>query len=460
MSPTAAAAAALKERGLEAVLETARRAGADCALRLAQELEAMDWDLLDRQRRALQAGCAPVQVEGVEAPELLPASTSEPSARLAAAEQRGWDELRAGRLAAVTLAGGQASRLGFDGPKGAFALGPVTGASLFQILAGQVSRLRALAGAPVPWILMTGPENDQATRRYFERRNWFGLGARTVHFACQGLLPALSPEGELLLAAPDRLFRNPDGHGGLFRALARGGLIERLQEQGIGTLFTCQVDNPLVRIADPAFLGFHLQGGARMSAKAVIKTEPEEKVGVLILRGGVLECIEYSDLPPALQAERAADGGLLLRAGNIAIHLIEAAFAREMAVAELPLHRALKEVTALDADGQPARRSAVKFESFIFDALPQAGAGRALVQQAEREEEFAPVKNPGGNDSPASARAAMDARARRWLRAAGAEVQAPGLLELQPGLALSAADLAAQRGQWELRSGRLVARKR
>lgn len=460
MSLSAAAAAALRERGLEAVIETAQRAGPGYAHRLARELEALDWGQLDRQRAALQDAPAPVRAADLQAPELLPSSSVCGSPRLAAAEERGWEELRAGRVAAVTVAGGQASRLGFDGPKGAFPLGAVTGASLFQILGGQVCRLRAITGAPLPWILLTGPENHLSTRDFFERRNFFGLGADTVHFACQGMLPALSPQGDLLLAAPDRLFRNPDGHGGLFRALDRAGLLGLLKEQNVSTLFTCQVDNPLVRMADPAFLGFHLLGGARMSSKAVIKTEPAEKVGVLILQDGVLGCVEYSDLPVALQEERAADGGLRFRAGNIAMHALDLGFAGSMAKTDLPLHRARKEVTALGAEGLPVRGIAVKFETFIFDALPHAGAGGALVQEADRAEEFAPVKNREGADSAASARAASDARARRWLRSAGVEATAHGFVELEPGLAYSAADLAAQSGRWKVHGGRLVARTR
>ena len=356
----------------------------------------------------------------------------------------------------VVLAGGQGTRLGFDGPKGAYPLGPVSGASLFQILAGGMQRLRERAGAPVPWILMTGPENDAATRSYFAERSHFGLGARSIHFAEQGTLPALSPEGNLLLAAPDRLFRNPDGHGGLFRALARAGLLTRLEQGGIRNLFSCQVDNALVRMADPTFLGFHLLHEALMSAKAVVKTEAAEKVGLLGTRGGKLCCVEYSDLTPEVQAARAADGGLRLRAGNIAMHAMSLAFAAEMAQADLPLHLARKEVMALGPQGNLVRRSALKFETFVFDALPLAGAGRCVVQEADRAEEFAPLKNRSGGDSVATARAALDARARRWLAAAGATAAPRGAVEIAPGLALDSADLGARRAEWEVAGGRLV----
>jgi UDP-N-acetylglucosamine/UDP-N-acetylgalactosamine diphosphorylase len=459
VSPAAAAAAALRERGLDAVLDAARTAGPDCAARLLREAGSLDWEQLDRQRAALATSAAtPVPVGGLEPPELLPPSSRLESLGIPEATARGWEELRQGRVAVVTLAGGQASRLGFDGPKGAYPLGTVSGASLFQILAGMIARLRARSGTVVPWILMTGLENDAATRTFFERRNHFGLGSSNVHFACQGMLPALTPEGELLLAAPDRLFRNPDGHGGLFRALARSGLLELLKRRGVRNLFTCQVDNPLVRMADPAFLGLHALRGARMSCKAVVKTDPAEKVGVLALRDGKLECIEYSDLPVELQNQRAADGGLRLRAGNLAMHALDLEFAAEMAAQALPLHRARKEVTALGADLVPQRRIAVKFETFLFDALPCAGPGKTLVQEALREEEFAPLKNRTGADSADAVRHALDARARRWLHAAGCEVAACGQVEIEPGLALDALDLAAQGGTWEIRTGRFVVR--
>jgi UDP-N-acetylglucosamine/UDP-N-acetylgalactosamine diphosphorylase len=429
----------------------------DAAL-AAADPQGLDPALLDRQRAALAAGAAAAP-DGLRAPELLPPSSRRADPRVREAAERGWEELRAGRVAVVTVAGGQASRLGFDGPKGAYPLGAVSGASLFQILAGGVHRMRERARAPLPWVLMTGPENDAATRAFFAARAHFGLDPRSVLFACQGTLPALAPDGSLLLAAPGRLFRNPDGHGGLFRALERAGVLERLGG-GVSTLFTCQVDNALTPIADPAFLGFHLLRRARMSAKAVVKTDPAEKVGLLAESGGRLLCVEYSDLPAARQAERAADGGLLLRAGNIAMHAIALDFAREMAAAELPLHLARKNVRALGPDGVPGMRPAVKFETFVFDALPLAGPGGCVVQEAERSEEFAPLKNRAGADSAATARAALDARARRWLAAAGLQPAPCGPVELAPGLALDAEDLADRAAEIEWIGGRLARLRR
>lgn len=412
---------------------------------------------LARLRAALAAPEDPAPMGELGPPELLPPSSRTQDPRVAAAAERGWQALRGGGVAVVTVAGGQASRLGFDGPKGAYPLGPVSGASLFQMLAGGLRRMRERAGVSIPWVLMTGPDNDAETRAFFAARNFFGLGARTIRFACQATLPALSPEGEPLFTAPGVPFRNPDGHGGLFRALESSGALAQLGERGVETLFTCQVDNPLAPIADPAFLGFHLERGARMSAKAVVKTEPAEKVGVLAVCDGLTRCVEYSDLPAAAQAERAPDGGLRLRAGNIAMHAIALDFARRMACTDLPLHLARKRVRALGPDGRLAEVAAVKFETFVFDAMPLAGPGGCAVQEALREEEFAPLKNRSGADSAATARAALDARARRWLAAAGLPSAAAGEIELAPGVATDAADLADRAARLECAlGGRLV----
>jgi UDP-N-acetylglucosamine/UDP-N-acetylgalactosamine diphosphorylase len=218
------------------------------------------------------------------------------------------------------------------------------------------------------------------------------------------------------------------------------------------------VDNPLVRMGDPAFLGHHLAAGAEMSVKVVEKTEPGEKVGLVALVDGTASCIEYSDLSDELAAERAEDGGLRFRAGNIAIHAFDLAFAERMAGSDLDLHLARKRVLALDGGLDPELRDGVKFETFVFDALPRAA--RAVVQMCERAEEFAPVKNRAGSDSVLTSRQALDARNRAWCAAAGEGIPAPpasGWFEFAPGLADGPADLAARRDELALAcSGRLL----
>ncbi len=443
--------------GAEEVLARAEALGGAVARRrLEAELAALDRELLVRQRRALTTVPPVPDPADLQAPELLPPSTVE-AAENAEARRLGLEALAAGRVAVVTLAGGQASRLGFEGPKGAFPLGPISGASLFQILAARLRRAGEVVGRPIPWVLLTGPDNDAATRAFFARHADFGLAPGQVRFVRQGTLPALSPEGDFLLAAPDRLFRNPDGHGGLYRALEGSGAHEALAAAGVDLLFTCQVDNALVPLVDPVFLGHHLRTGARITSKAVEKTDPAEKVGLLAEDGdGRGLCVEYSDMPAELQAERAADGGLRFRAGNVAIHVLDLDLAREVAASDLPLHLARKRARVLGDDGLVGERDVVKFETFLFDAMPLAGPGKARVQLGLREDEFAPLKNRSGADSSATARAALVARDRRWLEAAGLAPPSEGPVELLPGAAWDVADLLERRSELRERlDGRL-----
>lgn len=448
--------AALQERGLSQVWMAAEASGLAAVATLESELARIDWDTYDRQRRAI------LHPKEAELPEIAPPNLVEPSCVSTADHQEaratGEMALRDSKVAILTVAGGQASRLGFDGPKGAFPLGPVSGASLFQILAGQIRRLRQIYDCRLPWIIQTGPGNHEETQTYFAKRSFFGLGENTVQFVCQGTLPALSPKGQLLLSAPDRLFRNPDGHGGVYRALKRAGTISSLRKLGVHTLFYCQVDNPLVWMGDPVFLGHHLLQKARMSVKVVEKTDPAEKVGLVVSDGERNLCVEYSDLSEEIQAQRAEDGGLLYRAGNIAIHAFELDFLEEMAEANLPLHLAQKEIRCLASDGvTTTMREGVKFETFVFDALPLAR--HSVVQMAARDQEFAPVKNRAGVDSILTSKQALDTRARGWLTAAGIDGAAgEGWIELEAGLCLHGPDLKSRRTpvQWQVAGHRLA----
>lgn len=433
--------AAVQARGLSSVWTAANKLGPEAVRRLAEDIHTIDWDLYERQKRALR-NHKEVDISHIAEPTLVPPSAIDHPGR-EEARAAGEKALRKGHVAIITVAGGQASRLGFDGPKGAYPLGALSGASLFQMFAGQIRRLREIYSSALPWIIQTGPGNHEETKRYFERRSFFGLGSQTIHFVCQGTLPALAPNGELLLAAPDRLFRNPDGHGGVYRALKVSGMIPQLREMGITTLFYCQVDNPLVWMADPVFLGHHLLQGARMSVKVVEKTDPTEKVGLVVADQGRNRCVEYSDLAEELQAERAEDGGLRYRAGNIAIHAFELDFVEEMAEANLQLHLARKQVLALAPGSMVAEeRSGIKFETFVFDALPLADT--SFVQLADRQLEFAPVKNRAGVDSIDTSKQALALRNRRWLQEAGVQLVASkgdGPIELEAGLCLNSDDL-------------------
>lgn len=436
---------------MESVLGPARHAGAEFEKALLADLATVDWTTLDRQRKALE-DAAPVDGGEILPPPIQPASTSGDAANVEA-EELGWQALRQGRVAIATVAGGQASRLGFSGPKGAYPLGSVAGTSLFQMMAGQVHRLRQLTGAALPWVIQTGPANHLETQAFFADRSYFGLGKSTIHFACQGTLPALSEKGQFLLDSPSSLFRNPDGHGGFYRAVRDSGVNAMLREMGVDVLYYCQVDNPLVRMADPIFIGHHLQTEARMSVKVVAKTDPMEKVGLIIQKpDGRLGCIEYSDLPQELAEARNEDGQLRFMAGNLAIHCFNLDFVQEMAEAALPLHLAHKEVKVLAGNGPEATlQPGVKFETFVFDALPLADKG--MVQLAVREDEFAPVKNRSGSDSIQTSRDALSSRSRRWAEAAGLQPASGGAVEISPQLCYDQKDLQSLGADLCLKSG-------
>lgn len=435
------------------------RAGRD---RLASELARVDFDLVGRLTRELVFAEPSDVIDAslVEPVEVVrePQTDAESAARRRATDV-GEAMLAAGEVAAVLVAGGQGTRLGFDGPKGTYPIGPVSGASLFQIHAEQLVARGRRHGRPIPLYVMTGPENHDATVAFFERHGRFGL--ERVRFFRQGQLPAVDrATGRVLLAGPDRLALSPDGHGGTVAALARSdpdgrpSCLAEMAALGVRTLFYFQVDNPLVKVCDPDFLGLHRLAEAEFSFKVVEKVRHDERVGLVVRVGGRPRVIEYSDLSPELGEQRDPEGGLRLWAGSIAIHCLERSFVERLAAAGgggLPYHRALKKVKYLDEDGRevdPEEPNAVKFETFIFDALPLAA--RYAVVETDRAREFEPLKNASGPDSPESVRRRMSELAAEWLERAGAAVRRgpdgapPFGVEISPLVALDAAELRSK----------------
>jgi UDP-N-acetylglucosamine/UDP-N-acetylgalactosamine diphosphorylase len=340
------------------------------------------------------------------------------------AAHRGDAALRMGRVAAFTVAGGQGTRLGFDGPKGSFGVTPVLGKSLFQVFAEKILAAGRIYGRPIPWYLMTSVLNHDETVAFFERHDYFGLDRDRVHFFTQGFMPAVDAEGRILMADRGEIALSPDGHGGALRALVRSGSIRRMEADGIDTISYFQVDNPLVRCLDPAFIGFHLLNDSELSSKMVPKAYPEEKVGVFCQREGKSLVVEYSDLPEELMRATAEDGQLRFRAGSIAIHVFARDFVNRLGggagETRLPFHLAHKKVPYLDEAGvrhEPASPNGYKFEMFVFDALPFAR--NPVVVETDRAEEFSPVKNAEGLDSPRTCRDAQLRQFARWAQAAG-----------------------------------------
>jgi UDP-N-acetylglucosamine/UDP-N-acetylgalactosamine diphosphorylase len=420
---------AYRQAGQGQVFAFYDRLGSEARQRLVSQAAEIDLSEVDRLNRTLvlEGAKGAIDLTGLApAPfERLPARGGDP-ATWAKASAAGEDALRAGRVAAFTVAGGQGTRLGYDGPKGTFPVTPVRGHTLFQVFAEKIHAAGRRYGRPLHWFIMTSHLNHEATVAFFEENRHFGLDKARVHFFRQGRMPAVDFTGRILLESTDSIALSPDGHGGSLRALERSGALDLMKQDGVDTLSYFQVDNPLVRCIDPAFIGWHLLSRSEMTSKAVPKAYPKEKLGHFCILKGKLVVIEYSDLPDSYQLERdPATGELRYSAGSIAIHVIDREFARRMAGGQgaLPFHRADKKVATVGSDGslvKPDKANAVKFEMFVFDALPFAS--RPLVIETERSVDFSPVKNAEGVDSPKTCRDDQVRQFARWLKAAGQPV--------------------------------------
>ncbi|MCC5805737.1 MAG: UDPGP type 1 family protein [Opitutales bacterium] len=345
----------------------------------------------------------------------------------AAARRLGEEAIRAGRVGAFTVAGGQGTRLGYDGPKGTFPVTPVTKKTLFQVFAEKIQAAERRYAARIPWFVMTSHANHAATVAAFEGAGYYGLSADRVSFFTQGRMPAVDRNGKILLEAKDRIAMSPDGHGGSLRALVRSGAVAKMRAAGVDTLSYFQVDNPLVRCVDPAFIGFHLRAGSEMSSKMIPKAYPEEKVGHFCRRDGTTVVIEYSDMPMEMQRERDESGRLRFVAGSIAIHILDVGFVARVgggeSGSELLFHRAEKKIPCVGEDGdvvKPEEPNGIKFEMFVFDALPFAE--NAVIIETLRQDDFSPVKNADGKDSPRSAVEDQLRQFARWVLAVGVEL--------------------------------------
>lgn len=355
------------------------------------------------------------------------------------ARRLGEEAIRAGKVAAFTVAGGQGTRLGYDGPKGTFPVTPVKGKSLFQVFAEKIQSARSRYECELPWFIMTSDVNHDATVAFFQENKYFGLDAGAVTFFRQGRMPAVDKDGRVILESKGSIAMSPDGHGGALRALERSGSFDVMEKRGIEVISYFQVDNPLVQPIDPYFIGFHLQSGSTMSSKMLPKAYEQEKLGHFCILNGKTVVVEYSDMPVELCSKRDADGELSFRAGSIAIHAVSVPFARSLATSSgdtaLPFHRADKKIPIVDEDGvtrKPEAANGVKFEMFVFDAIPFAE--NPLILETTRLNDFSPVKNAEGVDSPETCKADQNALFKSWLQAA--EVDVPdgfeGVVEVSP----------------------------
>lgn len=355
-----------------------------------------------------------------------------------------------GEVAALVLAGGQGTRLGFSGPKGMYDIGLPSGRTLFQLLSERILKLRQLAStgstnsqslAPLPFYVMTSPINHDDTIRFFKENNYFGLPKDDVCFFKQGMLPCLTDDGKIIMETASKVAMAPDGNGGIYPSLYNAGMLDDMERRNVKHLHVFSIDNALTKPADPIFIGHCISQNADCGNKVVWKVGAHEKVGVIAERGGKSCVVEYSDITKEMAERTDNHGRLVFGAGNICNHYYTTDFLKDVVLPKLGnmYHIARKKIPYYDEKEkmtvEPHENNGIKLESFIFDVFPFSE--RMAVLDVQRDEEFAPVKNAPGSpsDSPDTARNYISELAKRWVCNAGAILKGDshnGICEVAP----------------------------
>lgn len=336
----------------------------------------------------------------------------------------GMNALAKGMVAVYLVAGGQGTRLGHKGPKGTFNIGLPSGKSLFQLQCERLIYLSNECKRYIPLYIMTSVENHDDTVSFFKEHNYFGYSRNMIMFFKQRTMPAINEDGKILLSEKGRIAMGSNGNGGCFLALKESGALDDMKSKGIEWLFIYGIDNALVRVADPFFIGFTICSKQLASSKVVEKRYVEEKVGVLCYKNNKPSIVEYSEIPNAIASEVNSDGKLVYSNANILNHILNINFIEKIADEQLPLHIAHKKIEYLDVYGNkilPIKPNSYKFEYFLFDIFEMLNDMVAL--EVEREEEFAPVKNKDGEDSPETAKELILNLHKKWLINAGFDKQ-------------------------------------
>lgn len=359
----------------------------------------------------------------------------------------GEEALRAGRVGLVLVAGGQGTRLGYNGPKGAFPIGPISGRSLFAFHAEKIHGIQRRYGCELPWYIMVGESNEVATKEFFAEQNYFGLNPDNVTFFKQRMMPCVDAQGKYILNGKGSLAMNPNGHGGCIPALVENGILDDARKRGIDTFSYFQVDNWATRLADPYFIGYHILNNSEMSSKVNRKEGLRDPAGVFCTCDGKLRVIEYTELdifPQLLEVD--SEGNMLHFASNAAIHVISTDFIQAVydKYNQFPWHCSHKKIPYIDANGElvtPEELNGYKFETFIFDALEYA-QGENIVLEIPKAGETTPTKQMTGHGSVEEARNDMSRFWGAWVNAAGCTRDLTNVVvEISPQFALDEEEL-------------------
>ncbi|KAK4242681.1 hypothetical protein C8A03DRAFT_11104 [Achaetomium macrosporum] len=352
----------------------------------------------------------------------------------------GLDLIAANKVGVVLMAGGQGTRLGSSAPKGCFDIGLPSHKSLFQIQAERIRKVEELAAkkagtgrnVTVPWYVMTSGPTRGPTEQYFKEHSYFGLKPENVVIFEQGVLPCISNDGKILLESKSRVAVAPDGNGGLYNALVESKVLDDMKRRGIEHIHAYCVDNCLVKVADPVFIGFSASLDVDIATKVVRKRNATESVGLILCKNGRPDVVEYSEIDPAVAAEEdpRQPGVLKFRAANIVNHYYSFRFLSTIPqwAKTLPHHVARKKIPYADLETgetvKPAKPNGIKLEQFVFDVFPMLELNKFACMEVRREDEFSPLKNAAGTgeDDPDTSKHDIMAQGKRWLQAAGATV--------------------------------------
>ena len=395
----------LKKYGQEHLLNMYEKLDDEKKKELLNQIENIDFDLIKHlydttKRKAITEGDEITPIDYLDKYKL--------NEKYKYYEEIGKKAIKEGKLAAVTMAGGQGTRLGHDGPKGTYDIGLSSHKSLFELLCDSLKEAGKKYGVTIPWFIMTSRENNKQTIEFFEKNKYFGYQKdKNIFFFIQGELPMIDTEGKILLNEEGLIKQAADGHGGIYESLVKTGMTEKMRQKGIEWVFIGGVDNCLVKMVDPVLMGIAIDQGVTVACKSVVKANPHEKVGVFCKRNGKPGVIEYSEITDEMAEATDKNGELLYGESHILCNLFNVKAIERMGAEPLPYHITYKKATYMDKDGEiivPDSPNAYKFEAFLFDAFGEVD--EMAVLRVKREEEFAPVKNSddAGVDCPRTAR--------------------------------------------------------
>ncbi|KAK6539544.1 UDP-N-acetylglucosamine pyrophosphorylase [Orbilia ellipsospora] len=432
-----------------------------------------------RTSKLAQEALNPIKPTDTKEPEITPLPTIACASTLDSTEadltkyyNEGLDLIAANKVGVVLMAGGQGTRLGSSDPKGCYDIGLPSHKSLFQIQAERISRVQTLAEqragvkpgvnvAQIPWYIMTSGPTRKPTEEYFAKHDYFGLEKSQVVFFEQGVLPCISNDGKIILESKSKVAVAPDGNGGIYAALDKSGVLTDLSKRGIEHVHAYCVDNCLVKVADPVFIGFSALKKVSIATKVVRKRNAKEPVGLIILKNGKPDVVEYSEISKEMTEEMDSENSELLkfRAANIVNHYYSVEFLKTIPewCQNLPHHIARKKIPYLDAESgeqvKPEKPNGIKLEQFVFDVFPLIQLDKFACLEVAREDEFSPLKNArgAGEDDPDTSKRDIMAQGKKWVVKAGGQIVSESMdadgIEVSPLLSYGGEGLEFVKGK-------------